>query len=281
MGREATPGSARGPLSDVRRPVVAGVFYPGAAGELAALVDGLLDRAAGSAIRRATPPVALVAPHAGYPYSGPIAASAYAAVRGTEIGRVALLGPSHFEPLVGCAVPASRAWSTPLGVLELDASLREGAVACGAIVDDEPHRREHALEVQLPFLQRAIGTDTRILPVAVGRSSPSDVADLIEALLPQALVVISSDLSHYLPAALARRVDRRTADAVLRREETAIGVEDACGVFALRGLVALARRRVLDVELLDLRTSADTEGDPDRVVGYGAFAVFAPPGGTR
>ena len=141
------------------------------------------------------------------------------------------------------------------------------------MVDDLPHEPEHAIEVQLPFLQRTGGPSLEVLPVAVGVSRADEIADLIGALLPTALVVVSTDLSHYHDDATAKRLDRRTADAVLARDPDAIGPEDACGRYALRGLAEFARRAELDVRLLDLRTSADTAGDPGRVVGYGTFAL--------
>ena len=250
----------------IRQPVVAGLFYPEDPSELAGAVDALLHQAdsePASGLR------GLVAPHAGYVYSGPVAATAFALAPRTA--RVALLGPSHFVPLDGLAVSGADSWATPLGEVPVAADLREAAVAAGAVVDDLPHTREHALEVELPFLQRACAGRLEILPVAVGRASAEYVAALIEAV--DALVVVSTDLSHYHDAATARRLDGVTADAVVRREASAIHSDAACGVFALRGLVEHARRADLAVELLDLRTSADTAGEPERVVGYGAFAV--------
>jgi AmmeMemoRadiSam system protein B len=235
-------------------------------------VDGLLE---GAVVDVAGPaPLALVVPHAGYVYSGPVAASAYALLRGRTLERVAILGPAHFVPLRGAAVPSSEAWRTPLGDLPVDTWLRELAVAAGAVVEDDAHAPEHAVEVQLPFLQRLADDGLSVLPVAVGVAEPAAVAGLIAALLPHALVVVSTDLSHYEDNATAKRLDRRTADAVIARDPDAIGRGDACGSFALRGLVELAGRTDLEISLLDLRTSADTAGDPWRVVGYGAFAVW-------
>jgi AmmeMemoRadiSam system protein B len=263
VGLTASPGSAR---RVTRRPVVAGLFYPDAPDELAATVDALLDlveRRPRDGIR------GLVAPHAGYPYSGPVAASAFGLA--PRSARVALLGPSHFVALDGLAVSSAEAWATPLGEVTVAADLRGAALAAGAVVDDAPHERDHALEVQLPFLQRACSDGLEILPISVGHVAPEDVAALIEAL--DALVVVSTDLSHYHPEATAREQDRKTADAVVARDAKAIPDDGACGVDALRGLVEHARRTELAVELLDLRTSADSTADARRVVGYGAFAV--------
>lgn len=249
-----------------RSPVAAGLFYPADGEALGELVDGLLDQAGG---QPAGDVKGVVAPHAGYAYSGPVAASAFAVV--PEVDRVVLLGPSHFVALAGLAVTGAKAWSTPLGDVRVSSSLRKEAVAAGAFVDDEPHASDHALEVELPFLQRVCPRGLEILPVAVGSTTVAEVVLLLETL--DAFVVVSTDLSHYLPHEFARRRDRETADAVLRREPHTIRDGDACGVFALRGAMEHARRHHLAIELLDLRTSADTAGDPASVVGYGAFAL--------
>lgn len=250
----------------IRAPVAAGPFYPANQTELRELVDTLLDRAGR---RPAQDLRGLVAPHAGYAYSGPVAASAFALM--PDVDRVVLLGPSHYVPLAGLAITSAKAWSTPLGDVRVSSSLRKKAFAAGALVDDEPHAGDHALEVELPFLQRTCAHGLEILPIAVGSTVTGDIVQLLEAL--DAFVVVSTDLSHYLPDEFARQHDLETADAVLRREPHAIRDGDACGVFALRGVLEHARRHDLAIELLDLRTSADTAGDPTSVVGYGAFAL--------
>jgi len=250
----------------IRQPTVAGLFYPEDPSELAGAVDALLDQADSEPAPGLR---GLVAPHAGYVYSGPVAATAFALAPRTA--RVVLLGPSHFVPLDGIAVSGAEAWATPLGKVPVADDMRRAALEAGAVVDDAPHARDHALEVELPFLQRACQDGLEVLPVALGRTRSEEVAALIEAL--DALVVVSTDLSHYLDDATARKVDGETAEAVVRRDPGAIGDDAACGAFALRGLVEHARRRDLEVELLDLGTSADTGGGPERVVGYGAFAV--------
>ena len=258
----------------IRRPVAAGSFYPDDPAALEKMVDELLAEAAPSG-HRASAPGAVIVPHAGYRFSGPIAASAYALVG--PVTRVVIFGPAHFVPLGRVAVPAAAAWATPLGDVPIDDELRDLAAARGAAVDDEPHEPEHSLEVQLPFLQRAIRGPFSVLPVVVGAAAPGDVADLIDALSDgfDRLVVVSTDLSHYYDAETARKLDRHTADAVVERDARAIRIGDACGVFALRGIVEHARRHDLPIRLLDLRNSSDTAGDPWRVVGYGAFAVGA------
>ncbi len=265
-----------------RRPAVAGVFYPAAPEELAATVDGLLSAArasapltAAAADEPAEPIRALVVPHAGYVYSAAVAASAYAQLQAQDVApprRVVLLGPSHHVPLDGMACAAAGRWLTPLGEVEVEQ-------APGIRADDRPHADDHALEVQLPFLQRIASPLTRrrlvIVPVAVGRTAAADVSDRLDALeaAGPTLVVVSTDLSHYRDAATAARLDRRTAEAILSRDADAIRPEDACGAWALRGLLEHSRRRDRSIRLLDLRTSADTAGGPERVVGYGAFTV--------
>ena len=226
-------------------------------------------------------PVGLIVPHAGYRYSGPVAAHAYRrlALRRATVRRVLVLGPDHFTGLHAMALPSWSAFATPLGEVPVD---DEGhALAAGlpdVVVSDAAHLREHALEVQLPFLQRVLAPETTLIPVLVGQVAASRVAQLIELLWrdDSTAVVLSTDLSHYSDQATARRLDQRTADAIVRADPAAIGEQDACGRFALRGLLELARRRGLSVRLLDLRTSADTAGDPSRVVGYGAFGVYQP-----
>jgi len=265
-------------MSRVRVPAVAGSFYPADPSRLVQQVDGWLSGASTSEEAR---PAALIVPHAGYIYSGPIAASAYAHLRAFKEGsaagsvtRVLLLGPCHFVPLRGLAHPDADVLQTPLGTVSVDAELRERAEATGLVSGSvEAHRREHSLEVQLPFLQRALGTFS-VLPLVVGRASPEQVASVLETLwTPDVLPVISSDLSHYLPYAQARQVDQQTAEQVVALEGPLDG-ERACGASAINGLLLTARRRGLRPRLLDLRSSGDTAGDKDRVVGYGAFALY-------
>jgi AmmeMemoRadiSam system protein B len=260
-------------MSRPRPPIAVGSFYPARAAELADTVGRLLEAA--------RPPHlpgelrALVAPHAGYAFSGAVAAAAFATLPPPAAGlRVALLGPSHFRPLRGVAVSGADAWETPLGTVPVDRRLRATAVAAGAVVDDEPHARDHALEVELPFLQQCVGEGLRVLPAAIG-GDPEETVAVIEALAADALIVVSTDLSHYHDDATARMLDRRTADAVAALDARAITARDACGADALRCLLAHGRRAGWLCTRLDLRTSADVSGDTRRVVGYGAFAFTA------
>ncbi len=263
-----------------RPPAVSGAFYPGDRAALAALVDVLLADAASDAAPDAAgdaAPKALVVPHAGYRYSGPIAATAYARLGGGEaIQRVVVLGPAHTMPLEGLAVSAADAWDTPLGSVPIDDELRARVVELGeVVVDDGPHAREHSIEVQVPFLQRTLGRDFTLLPVVVGRTSPDTTAALLSSVWGgrETLIVVSSDLSHYESHEKACELDRATADSIVALDATSIGSLDACGAHPLRGLITAARDHGLAPALLDLRTSADTAGDRSRVVGYGAFEL--------
>ena len=260
----------------VRAPAVAGRFYPAEPDELRDLVDRLLGEVCG----RPQPvlPAAVVAPHAGYQYSGAVAATAYAQVTAAPeaVTRVVLLGPAHFCPLDGMAVPAVDAFATPLGIVGVDDDARTAATALpGVAVDDRPHDGEHSLDTQLPFLQRVLDPEMPVLPVLVGRTPPESVAAVLTALLAVdgALAVVSTDLSHNLDEPSAHERDRRTADAVLARDADALRRDDACGYHPLRGLLHYAAERALTVELLRLATSADSGAGRARVVGYGAFVL--------
>jgi AmmeMemoRadiSam system protein B len=258
----------------VRPAAVAGRFYPADPVALAALVDGLLVAGRPSARR----PTAVVAPHAGYRYCGAVAATAYAqlAAFGADVTRVVVLGPAHFVPLTGMAVPTVDAFATPLGPVSVDLEARQVAVELPSVaVHDRPHAAEHAIETQLPFLLRTLGPDVPVLPVLVGATDPTAVAGLLSALLtgPDTVAVVSTDLSHYLDQPRARERDMRTAAAILARDAAALRPGDACGYQALRGLMRHAADRDLGVELLQLATSADAGADPAQVVGYGAFQL--------
>jgi MEMO1 family protein len=258
----------------VRPTSVAGRFYPADPDALARLVDALLAKAPPPRQRRW--PVAVVAPHAGLRFSGPVAATAYAHLfpwRG-KVARVAVLGPAHVTPLRGMALPSVEAFATPLGPVAVDANGRTVAARLPAVVvDDQPHATEHAIETQLPFLIRTLGRAVPVLPVVVGPTPPSAVAILLSTLLdmPGTIAVVSTDLSHYLDRAQAREHD--TATAIVARRGEALHPADACGFHPLRGLLRHAVDRDHIVELLQLATSADTAGDPRRVVGYGAFVL--------
>jgi MEMO1 family protein len=259
----------------VRPAAVAGLFYPGTPPALKASVRALLDAAPRPAATDAECPKALIVPHAGYIYSGPIAASAYARlVPGRSlIRRVVLLGPVHRVPIRGLALPGADSFVTPLGAVTVDAEAAARLHAMPQVVESEPaHSLEHSLEVQLPFLQTILEEFT-LVPLAVGDASPSEVAEVIERLWggPETLIVVSSDLSHYHPYERAAEIDSSTVDDILALADT-LDHEQACGATPINGFALCARRHGLKPELLDLRNSGDTAGEKSRVVGYAAFA---------
>jgi AmmeMemoRadiSam system protein B len=261
-------------METLRPAAVAGLFYPADATQLKQLVTTLLEAAAP---QPGTPlPKALIAPHAGYIYSGPIAASAYAslAAAAERIRRVILLGPVHHVPVRGLALPDTQGFVTPLGTVPIDA---EAAAAIRhlpqVLTSARAHAAEHSLEVHLPFLQRILKNFT-LLPLAVGDATAEEVAEVLNLLWggPETLIVVSSDLSHYLPYAQARAVDADTSAAIVALTQRPIRHEQACGGTPINGLLRAARQHGLRPRLLDLRNSGDTAGERERVVGYGAFA---------
>lgn len=257
----------------VREAAVAGQFYPAAAADLRASVEYYLARSdsVGPAAK------AIVAPHAGYIYSGPVAASAYAGWRqlGDQVRRVVVLGPSHHVYLRAMAVPTVDAFVTPLGQVNIDRGAVERISHLpGAVVDDEPHATEHSLEVQLPFLQVLFG-DFKLVPVVVGDINAKAVAAVLKALWggEETRIVISTDLSHYHSYVHAREIDASTGAAIRALQFEAIGPEQACGCMPLRGLLSYARDHGLQIQEIERRNSGDTAGPRDRVVGYGAYAL--------
>ncbi len=265
-------------MSSVRTPAVAGMFYPEQASDLATTVQRLL---AGAVLRAdlAPPPKAIIAPHAGYVYSGPGAASAYARLRplADRVRRIVLIGPCHRVAVRGLAVPSVDAFATPLGAVPLDRAAIDDLLTLPQVHEhDAAHAPEHALEVQLPFLQQLI-PDFVLIPIVVGHATPADVAEVLDRLWggDETLIVVSSDLSHYLPYDAARVLDAATCRAIEHLDASAIGEDQACGRLPLLGLIEVAKRRGLSVETLDLRNSGDTAGDRRRVVGYGAWALQA------
>ncbi|WP_432833374.1 AmmeMemoRadiSam system protein B [Dactylosporangium sp. CA-092794] len=255
----------------MRPPAVAGSFYPADPAELRTTVENLL----GAEPREPDSAFAYVVPHAGYRWSGPTAAHVYRRLAGRDVERVVILGPAHRVSLRGAAVPEQTRWSTPLGTVEIDADGARDLVAGGlAVADDRPHTPEHSLEVQLPFLQ-VLGF-SRVLPVCVGVAEVDAVTALLSVVaVPGSVVLCSTDLSHYLPQAEARQADAATADAIVGLAPERIGERDACGRYALRGLLAWARSLRPTVRLLHLATSGDEGGPAERVVGYAAVSLAA------
>jgi MEMO1 family protein len=260
----------------IREPAVAGAFYPATPGQLMRMVDEFLQ-ASSTQLHPCPAPKALIAPHAGYAYSGPIAASAFHLLAARKaIDRVVLLGPSHYVGFHGLALPQTAGFDTPLGTVPIDCSAFSQLERLPQVrIFDRAHQPEHCLEVELPFLQRSLAAP-RIVPLLIGEVSDLEVAEVIELLWggPETLVVVSSDLSHFLDYPRAQERDRRTADAIEELAPGAIGPDDACGNIGIRGLLVAASRRGLHATTLDLRNSGDTSGPRDRVVGYGAFAFY-------
>ena len=260
-------------MSGIRRAAVAGSFYPGEAAALASEVASYLR---GAAVSPPPPtPKAIIAPHAGYIYSGAIAASAYARLQAAagRITRVVLAGPAHRVYVTGAAVPAALSFASPLGPVAIDQAAIESLRALPFVeTSDAAHAREHSLEVHLPFLQAVLGTFT-LVPIVVGDARPEEMARLFEIVWggDETLVVVSSDLSHYMPYDAACVRDRHTAESILALDAR-LDPDEACGAAPINGLLSVARQRAMAVELVDLRNSGDTAGDRDRVVGYGAFA---------
>ncbi|MDQ1314368.1 MAG: hypothetical protein QG662_477 [Pseudomonadota bacterium] len=260
-------------MPTIRPAAVAGMFYPDNPVELKRTVAGLL--ASAGATEPASPPKALIVPHAGYIYSGSVAASAYALLGALRdrIRRVVLLGPTHRVYVHGLALPEADRFATPLGEVELDREAMQLLKDLPQVVRSAAaHQMEHSLEVQLPFLQTVLG-DFRLLPLAVGEATAAEVAEVLEKLWggDETLIVISSDLSHFLPDTLARQVDGGTVEAILALDSH-LSHEQACGATPVNGLLLAARRHGLHPVALDVRNSSDTAGDPERVVGYAAFA---------
>ena len=263
-------------MTSVRPAAVAGMFYPRDTRELEREVAELIDGVENLAPRFGHPK-ALIVPHAGYVYSGPVAARAYdelAAARGV-VQRVVLLGPVHRVAVRGLALPGAEAFDTPLGRIPVDAeAVRMLAPFRQVVTSTAAHAMEHSLEVQLPFLQKMLG-EFSLLPLAVGDARPQEVREVIERLWggPETLFVLSTDLSHYHAYEAARAIDRATLSRIAGFD-TDINHEEACGATPLNGFLAAAKARGLSMRLLGACNSGDTAGGKDRVVGYCAFALY-------
>lgn len=265
----------RNKTSSVRQPAVAGMFYPGEPNELRAQIKQYLD-AVPMDQTDAEVPKAIVAPHAGYIYSGPVAAMVYArlAPAKARIKRVILLGPSHRVPFYGCAVSSAQYFHTPLGDIPLDKTLIDALLEKQLVTPlDEAHALEHSLEVHLPFLQVVLDEFT-LVPVVVGDASVEAVSALLEAAWggPETLIVISSDLSHYHDYNTARQMDLSTCKLIENLDYESLSSNQACGFIPVRGLLYLSKQRHLHARTIDYRNSGDTAGPRDQVVGYGAYA---------
>jgi AmmeMemoRadiSam system protein B len=256
-----------------RQPAVAGAFYPGDKQELAHDIKAFLGRAIPDVANG--PPKAIIVPHAGYIYSGQIAATAYAGLAAIRkaISRVVLLGPVHRVPVRGLAVSDAEAFATPLGEIELDqVAIASLAGMRQVVVSSAAHLQEHSLEVQLPFLQTVL-ENFKLVPLAVGDATSEEVAEVLDKLWggSETLIVVSSDLSHYLPYGIAQSVDKVTAQNILGMKGN-LTHQQACGGTPVNGLILAAKRHHLHPKLLGMCNSGDTAGDKQRVVGYASFA---------
>ncbi len=257
---------------NTREAAVAGMFYPASAALLSAQVDDLMAGypATGEV------PKALIAPHAGYMYSGAVAGAVYSRIRGAVgIRRVVLVGPSHRVAFSGIAVPESRVFRTPLGDVELDSGAIERLLRLpGVSRREDAHLHEHSLEVHLPFLQVALG-EFLLIPMVVGAMAAESVALVLESLWggSETLVVVSSDLSHYHPYAEAQAIDAATSREIIGLRG-ALGPQQACGCTGINALLHIAGGRGLAIEEVDRRNSGDTAGPRDQVVGYAAYALY-------
>jgi AmmeMemoRadiSam system protein B len=262
---------------NIRPPAVAGMFYPADPEHLRTTVAALLADASTPA---APPPKALIAPHAGYVYSGAVAAAAFAtlhAARGIE--RVVVIGPAHYVRVAGIAVPTAEAFETPLGRVPVDRQVLAAIADLPSVGrSDAAHAPEHALEVELPFLQAVLGPFT-VVPLLVGDGVAAHLAEVLRRVWggAETLVVVSSDLSHYYDDATARRRDAATAAAIERGDGARLGPDDACGYLPIAGLLVEAQERGLKPRRLALRNSGDAAGARARVVGYGAWSFAAAP----
>ncbi len=261
-------------MTSVRYPAVAGMFYPDDPVTLDEMIHAYLD----ATTAEGPVPKAIIAPHAGYVYSGPVAASAYRLLIPAKdmVKRVILLGPAHRVPFRGLAVPSVDFFMTPFGTVAVDRQAIETIADLPWVtISDSPHEPEHSLEVHLPFLQEVL-EDFKVVPVVVGDATPEEVAAVLERLWggPETLIVISSDLSHYHDYTTARQMDAATSQAIEALDPKALTFESACGRIPVSGLLIAARKHGLHARTIDLRNSGDTAGPKDQVVGYGAYVFY-------
>jgi len=260
---------------NIRKAAVAGYFYPNVRKALGNLVQNLILKSNEFEYI----PKGIIVPHAGYTYSGPIAAHAYRLIKkiSNKIKNVILIGPSHRVLVRGVAISSADYFETPLGNIKVNQELCEKIKNLpGVIVDDNAHKEEHSLEVQLPFLQETLNRDINILPAVINVASPYIVSNFLEEVWggEETLIIVSSDLSHYLSYEIAKKKDEMTSRAIMSFDIENIHDDDACGSSALKGFLIMAKKKDLKPALLDLRNSGDTGSDKDQVVGYGAFCFI-------
>ncbi len=259
----------------VRTTAVAGAFYPSEPEILSKDIQRYIEETPSVSL---PVPKAIIVPHAGYEYSAGVAASAYKLLKSgrKSIKKVVILAPSHKIGFNGMALTKASAYETPLGNVEIDKEMNEQLLAL-PLVDylEEAHKSEHSLEVQLPFLKEALD-DFKLIPVITGNASPTDVETLLETVWGKkdTLIVISTDLSHYLPYNEACILDNKTKTAIENLDIDSIEQEQACGYVPLKGMLTIAKAKKMQVETLEVKNSGDTSGSKNRVVGYGAWAFL-------
>lgn len=261
-------------MAKIRTAAVAGLFYPAEPSMLAMTLRQLLDQADDDQSLQI--PKVIIAPHAGYIYSGITAAKVYTQLKPLKdiIKRVVIIGPAHRVAFSGMALSDDDRFTTPLGDVDIDKSFNQQLLSLDNVhIFDQAHLQEHSLEVQLPFLQYLL-SDFSIIPIVAGHDSSKLIADILELVWggSETLIVISSDLSHFHDYQTAQSIDKKTTQAILDYDFTAIDPQQACGCFAINGLLRYAQRHPLEVSLVDMRNSGDTAGEHDRVVGYAAFS---------
>lgn len=267
-------------MSTIRKPAVAGTFYPASPDELRNMVREMLAKSQSTTMATINPR-AIIVPHAGYIYSGIVAAHAYGCIRefAGRITQVAILGPAHRVALRGMALSPAEFFQTPLGNIPVDQEACAKLASYPQVtMDEEAHEYEHSLEVQLPFLQELLG-DFKLVPIVVGETSPEDVYTVLSYFSnnisgdKNTLIVISTDLSHFESYEMASSHDRKTSQAIEELKYENINSGDACGRNPLNGLLYFAREKNLHMQKLALQNSGDSTGDHDRVVGYGAYVL--------
>lgn len=263
---------------ETRAPAVAGTFYPSHPQQLRWAVNDYL-RQGREMHPPSVKPSAIVAPHAGYVYSGPVAGTAYAQLDliAETVRRVILVGPAHYVGFHGLAVSRASSFSTPLGQVPTDTSMIENLLNFSQVhALDQAHAPEHSLEVHLPFLQVVLSTEFTLVPILIGTAVDEQVTEVLESVWcdDETLLVVSSDLSHYHPYELAKRIDGETSKMIEGLRADQLTGDRACGYQGIRGMLRIAKRRGLSVKAIDLRNSGDTAGPHEQVVGYGAYIIF-------
>ena len=264
--------------SEIRRPAVAGAFYPDEPGELKGMIGGFLEKAGNVKLEGRLR--GLVVPHAGYIYSGPVAAFGYKLLAGQkpQASKIILIGPSHYAGFFGAAESGAAFWQTPLGIVKAGSLMDKIGKSEAIHRIPQAHEQEHCIEVQLPFLQSVLKKDFTIYPIVTGEVSPTVLANEVAGVIDdQTLIIASSDLSHYNPYEKAVRLD-----SICNRAVPALDIGtmedsgDACGKTGILSLMHIAKKMKWKGKMLDYRNSGDTAGPKDAVVGYGCYAFYSP-----